>query len=415
VIHQVHLPDVTRRRLTDVVRLQVRLLHYAALTATPDATSCAHYLDQSIRFRGRGTQIARWLWRAPKRHRALETFAQGPAAEKWQWYQRVSREALAFLHNRSDSPSPHRDKNAIPWQKAGAIFLRNFYDDLCEPSGLPSYLFAQHGAIPFRRQDFLARFEQANRGLYVCAVCDETLYRTVVDGDVYSEIEHYLPKSRYPHLACHPFNLLPICSSCNRLKGSVDPLQGRTGNRHDLEDILLPYREPGLGSRTYLHVQLGRTPDTTQLSQLRPRPAIDLHQRIATFAGVYKVPKRWQGQIKTIEDTLFRRIRHALQLGWHASRGGTMPQILLAVLDQLLEVLHEAQGQEPFAFAMTWWLATLINQEVEPATRNPAHPMPQLSILLQALSIDTSVQSGTGLPTSSAQFGTARSLRGLLQ
>jgi len=293
--------------------------------------------------------------------------------------------------------------------------LRNFYDDLCEPSGLPSYLFAQHGAIPFRRQDFLARFEQANRGLYVCAVCDETLYRTVVDGDVYSEIEHYLPKSRYPHLACHPFNLLPICSSCNRLKGSVDPLQGRTGNRHDLEDILLPYREPGLGSRTYLYVQLGRTPDTTQLSQLRPRPAIDLHQRIATFAGVYKVPKRWQGQIKTIEDTLFRRIRHALQLGWHASRGGTMPQILLAVLDQLLEVLHEAQGQEPFAFAMTWWLATLINQEVEPATRNPAHPMPQLSILLQALSIDTSVQSGTGLPTSSAQFGTARSLRGLLQ
>lgn len=48
-----------------------------------------------------------------------------------------------------------------------------------------------------------------------------------------------------------------------------------------------------------------------------------------------------------------------------------------------------AEGKEPFAFAMTWWLASLINQEVEPATQNPSHLMPQLSALLQALSIDT--------------------------
>jgi type I site-specific restriction endonuclease len=32
--------------------------------------------------------------------------------------------------------------------------------------------------------------------------------------------------------------------------------------------------------------------------------------------------------------------------------------------------LYEHQGKEPFAFAMTWWLATLINQEVEPAAQN---------------------------------------------
>jgi hypothetical protein len=64
---------------------------------------------------------------------------------------------------------------------------------------------------------------------------------------------------------------------------------------------------------------------------------------------------------------------------------------------------------------MTWWLATLINQEVEPATHNPAHPMPQLSILLQALSIDTGAQPGAMLPTTSTQLATARSLRGLLQ
>ena len=85
MIHQVHLPDVTRQRLTDVVMLQLRLLSYAASAATLDEASCAQHLDHHARFRGRGIQIAQWLWRAPKRRQPLAAFAQGPAAEKQAW------------------------------------------------------------------------------------------------------------------------------------------------------------------------------------------------------------------------------------------------------------------------------------------------------------------------------------------
>ena len=39
---------------------------------------------------------------------------------------------------------------------------------------------------------------------------------------------------------------------------------------------------------------------------------------------------------------------------------------LLNELDDLLYSLHQDQGSEPFACAKMWWLAALINDEVEP-------------------------------------------------
>src|SRR5262249_30975367 len=141
----------------------------------------------------------------------------------------------------------------------------------------------------------------------------------------------------------------------------------------------------------------------------------DLRQSIAAFSDVYKIPQRWQGKVNAIGENLFRRIRQFLRYGWHIPADETMPHTLLSALDHLLCDLYENQGKEPFAFAMTWWLAPLINQEVEPSTNDPAHPMPQLSALLQALSLDTSARSGAETRTASTQLATTRSLRGLLQ
>jgi hypothetical protein len=63
---------------------------------------------------------------------------------------------------------------------------------------------------------------------------------------------YYLPESAYPHLACHPFNLIPVCHHCNAMiKGKANPLQGSSRDWLSVEDIFLPYRETGLGARTY--------------------------------------------------------------------------------------------------------------------------------------------------------------------
>jgi hypothetical protein len=418
MIHQVYLPDVTRRRLTDVVMLQLRLLYYAASSATLDEASCAQHLDHHARFRRRGTQIARWLWRAPKRHQPLEDFAQGPIAEKQAWSRQLAHEALTFLRHPAGSLTPHVGKNAPPWQKAGALFLLRFYDDLCVRPGLPDYLFSESDASPFYRQDFLTGFQDRNRELRVCAVCDESGYYTRVNDSTCTEIEHYLPKSRYPHLACHPFNLLPICHHCNSLKQHTDPLKGGSRNQRALENILPPYREPGLGSRTYLPVQLGKTYTTTRFGKLKPRGTIDLGQRIEAFGEVYKVPKRWQERIDEIGEKLFRRIRQLLQSGPDLPGDSARLQALLTSLDLLLYFLsQEDHGKEPFAFAMTWWLATLINHEVVPATQNPSHPTPQVTALLQTVAIESNmnVQSRPETLAYAKHLAMARSLQELIR
>jgi hypothetical protein len=90
MIHQVFLPEITRKRLTDVVALQMLLLAYAATRDTRNEASCTTYLDRCARFRGRGAQIAAWIWRAPGRYEPLEKFAQGPPAQKLEWSQRIT-------------------------------------------------------------------------------------------------------------------------------------------------------------------------------------------------------------------------------------------------------------------------------------------------------------------------------------
>jgi hypothetical protein len=138
-------------------------------------------------------------------------------------------------------------------------------------------LFSESGTGSFGRQDLLAAFKEANQHLHICAVCDEIGYHTMLDGHIYAELDHYLPENIFPHLACHPFDLMPICAYCNTMiKGKANPLQGSSRNRLSVEDIFLPYREPALGSRTYLHVRLGAALTEAGFGELRPREEINL-------------------------------------------------------------------------------------------------------------------------------------------
>lgn len=49
-----------------------------------------------------------------------------------------------------------------------------------------------------------------------------------------SDLDHYLPKSLYPSLSVVPFNLVPVCSKCNKAKLDEAP-------EHNEEQTLHPY------------------------------------------------------------------------------------------------------------------------------------------------------------------------------
>lgn len=55
-----------------------------------------------------------------------------------------------------------------------------------------------------------------------CPYCNRN-YIDVIDGDEYHstfELDHFYSKDKYPMLAVSLYNLIPVCPSCNRIKGN---------------------------------------------------------------------------------------------------------------------------------------------------------------------------------------------------
>ena len=72
-------------------------------------------------------------------------------------------------------------------------------------------------------KDFAYWFMQS-LGQDTCPYCN-TGYTAVLAGrkKIRAAFDHYFPKSKYPYLAVSLFNLIPICSTCNSLKGEKEP------------------------------------------------------------------------------------------------------------------------------------------------------------------------------------------------
>ena len=383
MLHTVYLSEHIKSRLTDVVLLQMCLLRYALFTININEKTCANYLNRYVRFRDRGGEIAEWLFSTAKRHEPLECFAaslnenevmdQQEIHEKRQWCRQLYQQTR-LLFNPSDEqslplPLLYEEKKAQEWQKEAAEYLVSFYDYLEGKTRFPEYLFSEQGAEDFGRQEFLYSFMEANSNLYVCAVCDESSYYTVIDENIRTDIDHYLPKSLYPHFSCHPYNLIPTCKICNQtVKGTKDPLE-MNGKRLVLRDIYLPYHCQGLNTSTHLNIQLESADDPISWVKFGTLFAQDpsdqrMAQLIDTLAEVYKIPHRWEGRADTISETLFRRMRQFLGDGRGSPLGFDMTLTVYNTLNQLLYYLHqEDQSKDPFAFAMIWILVALMNEE----------------------------------------------------
>lgn len=367
MIHTVKLPELINKQLSEIVSLQIWLLRYAASRKVIDKSSCAAFLNSIPEITGRGAVIAKWIWNSKDRHEPLEDFAAGPIKHKRKLIQRVQTDihlfnwAIGYIRPLG---LPQSQWNKVPnWQQGAWKFLQNFYKDFSSQAGFPAKLFSSNTA--FKVQDFLKEFTSTNNRLHVCAACDECDYRTHRPIGILSEKDHYLPKSLYPQLACHPFNLVPICHYCNQPKSNADPLKSQDGERRSLKEILLPYREDGLGSRTYLEILLGSSLKSSQFVQLKPLPKTEIQQKIEAFRSTFEIPERWGNSVRLdqLGERLFDRIFDQLKV---FPAGFSSRQALLDVLDKLLDVLHQEQGKEPYRYAQTWLLAALINQEVEP-------------------------------------------------
>lgn len=362
MLHAVSLSDQIREHLTEGMRTQFRLLAYAACHADVKHRECVDFLEAMPVMAGRGKAAADWVWGSEKRLADLDDFAsRGTGPEKRAWVLGLWREAWRFLHGAADTLTPLAVKPP-DWQVAGANFLKAFYFAFSTETGLPGAMLGR--ARGFGRQDFLRAFEDENDGLYVCSVCDEARVGTRYKGRIHTDIDHFFPKKVYPHLSIHPYNLIPICHSCNSaLKGALDPLDAGAGARLTLHDVALPYRSPGFAVNALLAVDVdgwrhARDPFTFQSIGQEPPQA-----HLAGLGRLLGVPGRWnqKATLTEIGDSMFRHVGQFLRADPAISSGNVDKRKLLEKLDEYLGMLKEENlRRDPLTFPIKWLLAHLL-------------------------------------------------------
>src|SRR5262249_13135583 len=129
-----------------------------------------------------------------------------------------------------------KEKTLLDYREYAQDFFLYFYENVLGKSGssknkpmvFAAAFFPQKDARSYGRKEFLDEFIKHNPGLEICPCCDEHRLFIRNKETTRTDIDHFLPKEKYPHLAIHPYNLVPVCHHCNSsTKLGRDPLEKR--------------------------------------------------------------------------------------------------------------------------------------------------------------------------------------------
>ncbi len=377
MIHQVKKSDEEFALLGQLVNLQLSLLRLAATDKILSASTSVRrgnvevHLEES--YADQAHQVASWVTNKPTLLETLNQFAAHDKPDEKQAFVADLEADVKLIYN----PEPERLRVAITgqtpdWQRAAGDFCGRFYELFsarCQSKpvryGFQAFLFTDPTLTrdSFNRWDFVDAFTRSNPILYLCAICDATAYRATIDSRAYTSIEHFFPKSIYPHLSIHPYNLIPICTYCNSgAARSIDPLD-YCSEELGLRELLLPYQDGHEGLSQQAYIKVGQRSGGAEAGMhplelhLQPATEHEAQRFIDSFERIYRVEERWNKDLDQIDQHVFRRITQFLagdvQLGNALSDVGFVVdrlELLMALTDQ------DSLGRDPFAFATVWLL-----------------------------------------------------------
>ena len=173
----------------------------------------------------------------------------------------------------------------------------------------------------FDRRQVVEIFEAENYG-QVCLLCD---------GDMNGpDVDHWLPKSMYPALSCHPKNLMPVCHRCNsrECKGEKSPIT--LANHRPFDDWFHPYERPA-------HANLTVNVTGSQVSLVNA----DQEQQtpLNNLDSLLKLTPRWSEEYK-------RQASHYLRQLYHKVRKNKIKPTTNELLHTISEWLDEITAEE---------------------------------------------------------------------
>jgi|YNPBryBLVA2012_1023415.scaffolds.fasta_scaffold04344_2 5-methylcytosine-specific restriction endonuclease McrA len=389
MIHEVRLSHETKYYLWQITHLQIDVLACAVqlqsnFTEQELQTALTCKMSQK-----RAIRVANWICRHRDTREGLQTFVTGIQCERQGLVDSMQRDVLRLYCGQRDKTLEccfADDRHLPAYQEGAKQFLLAFYEQLS--NGIPTDILASNpGNYPrYGREQFFKAYEKANPRQSVCAICDEHRPITIIRGHFHSDIEHYFPKSVYPHLACHPYNLIPICQACNSAHQNKDPLQGRgcSPRRRNLGEVFLPYRNESVRSHGAVIFD-GNKPDLFIVERNNNNNSLS-YTRVMAFLEIYDVPQRWQSQIHRIGEQLWRKISHFALAEIEKNEVLDVFKVKTA-LERLLNYFIEDLGATSWDYVLIWYLSYLLVTEIETAIQNhqSPHEVPHEVPLIQTL------------------------------
>jgi hypothetical protein len=356
VLHPINLPDCFDN-LWLTLSLQETLLE---LSCNEDAT------DATVLNRDTEPALAGWLWRhKQKLLDPLAEFINHPIQAEKQAILDAFRHDITY-HKHLEDPSfafHLQPELQIPSHLAISVgkWLENFYDKIMQ--GIPAAAFGYTHTIS--SQLVYREFSDLNAQMRVCPVCDGTWMEPTSTG-ILGSVDHFLPRSKYPALSVHPFNLVLICETCNEdVKDNKDPLSDN--QQRTLADVFVycPQCRPSRPARDTLSVQVGpSTSHPWQLQCLRATPV-----QLSLFPDLYDLPGRWQVRQDEIDRIVRRRIRDCLRARQSAQSTITRNSFG-ALLGDLEQRMRGEWGEGAYLYPATWWLHWLQQYKFDDLVRD---------------------------------------------
>jgi hypothetical protein len=299
VLHKVNPPDC-EDRMKSIYRLQYKVLAFAC------STNISSLNDPTI-FRRKFGASGEWLYELVKRNGtfngALTNVITHIACNHGKRYEILQ----AFLndtrfHKRLNDNSFrfHYRKLDDKTQQVIGELMELFYDYLLV-TGFP--INASDNGHRFNRESFGQAFWEANDRMRLCPACDGPKPDSE-NGKVFSENDHFFPKSKYPFLSVHGSNLLPICKYCNQsFKGAKDPIDD-----HETEPLrrnFYPYELPAINR---INIKVTRSVAGEKVVSLEPSDPDDL-VRVVNLRRIVRLETRWIGKLSGTISQLIEDLR----------------------------------------------------------------------------------------------------------
>jgi hypothetical protein len=251
-----------------------------------------------------------------------------------------------------------RDLTAIPGMNDSLaetvkVFLTKCYDQLGS-NGQKWPGFAFSGGRLVHKQSYTEGFQRHYPASTVCPYCDGENQRP--------DLDHYLPKSKFALLACSPWNLVPVCQSCNNLfRGKGDSPALTKGAPRPMDQWLHPFFRP---ASKRVCIRLSGSPQASIPRLYSPdadeQVRLDNHAKLVQDPPKsYRLYEHWTRLAATYHNRLVARVRRertatvtpdvvvTRELDAHMDDRGKLPSSMIkaavcqAILDRKPEYYEE--------------------------------------------------------------------------